>query len=177
MDQACRGCSYSLVNPILRFRRELECRERRPHRVGILARPRGMPHYLVVAQVDQQADAVPASADAHAGQVAARVGARRAAAEAPRTHVRHVGPVEHVAMTLEPFAPVRADQAVFPHYPADAPATGGYAGPRQRRLYLARAVAAMAGLVRCDHVALDGVGRLRALGVEAHRVVGGARNA
>ena len=71
-----------------------------------------MPHYLAVAQVDQQADAVPASSDAHVGQVAARVGARRAAAEAPRHHVRHVGPVGHVAMTLEPFAPVRADQAV-----------------------------------------------------------------
>ena len=136
-----------------------------------------MSHYLAVAQVDQQADAVPASSDAHVGQVAARVGARRAAAEAPRHRVRHVGPVGHVAMTLEPFAPVRADQAVFPHYPADAPATGGYAGPRQRRLYLARAVAAMAGLVRCDHVALDGVGRFRAFGAEVHRVVGGARNA
>lgn len=113
--------------------RELERRERSPHQVDILTRPRGMPHYLAVVEIDQQADVLPASADAHVGQVAAHVGAWRSA--------------------------------------------GGYAGPRQRGLYLARAVAAVAGIVRCGHVALDGVGRFRALSVEAHRVVGGARNA
>lgn len=157
--------------------RELERRECRPHQVGILARPRGMPHYLAVVKIDQQADVVSASADAHVGQVAAYVGARRAAAEAPRHHVRHVGLVGPAAMALGSFASVGADQAVFPYCPADAPVAGGYAGPRQRGLYLARAVAAVAGLMRCGHVALDGIGRFRTLGAEAHRVAGGTCNA
>ena len=43
---------------------------------------------LPVAEVDEQADVVPRRPDAHAGQVAAYMGARRPAAEAARDELK-----------------------------------------------------------------------------------------
>lgn len=116
---------------------------------------------LAVAQVDEQADVVPAAADAHVGQVAAHMGAGRAPAELHGDHVRQVGLVGPVGTAFEPFAVICADQAVLPHYPADTSEAGGYAVPGERRLDLAGPVAPAAGLVRRQHGGLNGVGRPR----------------
>ena len=132
---------------------------------------------LAVAQVDEQADVVPAAADAHVGQVAARVGARRVPAELPGDHVRQVGLVWPAGTAFEPPAAICASQDVLPHYPADASAAGGYAVPGERRLDLAGPVAPAAGLVRRQHGGLDGVGRPRSRPARPHGVVGRARNA
>lgn len=131
---------------------------------------------LAVAQVDKQADVVPAVADAHVGQVAAHVGARRVPAELPGDHVRQVGLVGPSGMVFEPLAAICAGQAVLPHYPADAPAVGGYAVPGERRLDLAGPVAPAVGLVRRQHGGLDGVGP-PGRPARPHGVVGRARNA
>ena len=55
---------------------------------------------LPVVEVDEQADVVPRRPDAHAGQVAAYMGARRPAAEAARDDVRHVGLVDRPGVLL-----------------------------------------------------------------------------
>ncbi len=157
--------------------RELQRREGGPHQGRVLARPGGMADDLAVAQVDEQADVVPAAADAHVGQVAAHVGARRVPAELPGDYVRQVGLVGPAGMAFEPLAAICAGRAVLPHYPADAPAAGGYAVPGERRLDLAGPVAPAAGLVRRQHGGLDGVGRPRGRPARPHRVVGRARNA
>ena len=79
------------------------------------------------------------------------MGARRPAAEAVRDDARHVGLVDRPGVHLEPLPAVSADRAVLPHDAADtAPADGG-ARPLERRLYLARAVPALAGGVGRDH--------------------------
>lgn len=70
---------------------------------------------LSVAGVDEQADVVPRGPDAHVGQVAAYMGARRPAAEAARDDVGHVGLVDRPGVHLEPLPAVCADQAVLPH--------------------------------------------------------------
>lgn len=116
---------------------------------------------LAVAQVDERTDVAPAAADAHVGQVAAHMGAGRVPAELPSDHVRQVGLVGPSGMVFEPLAAICAGQAVLLHYPADAPAAGGYAVPGERRLGLAGPVAPAAGLVRRQHGGLDGVGRPR----------------
>lgn len=139
--------------------REPQRREGGPRQGGVLARPGGMADDLAVAQVDEQAGVVPAAADAHASRVAAHVGARRVPAELPGDHVRQVGLVGPAGMAFEPPAAICAGQAVPPHYPADAPAAGGYAVPGESRLDLAGPVAPAVGLVRRQHGGLDGVGR------------------
>ena len=69
-------------------------RERRLDRPGVLLGPGGLADDLPVAGVDEQAGAAPRGPDAHVGQVAAYMGARRPAAEAARDDARHVGPVD-----------------------------------------------------------------------------------
>lgn len=120
-------------------------RERRLDRPGVLPGPGGVADDLPVAGVDEQADVVPRGPDAHAGQVAAYMGARRPAAEAARDDVRHVGLVDRPGVHLEPLPAVCAGQAVLPHDAADAAPADGDARPPGRRLYLARAVPALVG--------------------------------
>ena len=66
-------------------------RERRPDQPGVLPGPGGVADDLPAAGVDERADAVPRGPDAHAGQVAACMGAQRPAAETARDNVWHVG--------------------------------------------------------------------------------------
>lgn len=103
----------------------------------------GVADDLPVAGVDEQADVVPRRPDAHAGQVAAYMGARRPAAEAARDDVRHVGLVDRPGVHLEPLPAVCAGQAVLPHDAADAAPADGNARPPGRRLDLARSVPAL----------------------------------
>ena len=105
---------------------EEERPERRLDRPGVLPGPGGVADDLPVAEVDEQADVVPRGPDAHVGQVAAYMGARRPAAEAARDDIRHVGLVYRPGVHLEPLPAVCTDQAVLPHDAADpAPADGG----------------------------------------------------
>ena len=126
---------------------EGERRERRLDQPGVLPGPGGVADDLPVAGVDEQADVVPRGPDAHVGQVAAYMGARRPAAEAARDDVGHVGLVDRPGVHLEPLPAVCADQAVLPHDAADPAPADGDARPLERRLYLARAVPALAGAV------------------------------
>jgi len=126
-------------------------RERRLDQPGILPGPGGVADDLPVAGVDEQADVVPRGPDAHVGQVAAYMGARRPAAEAARDDVGHVGLVDRPGVHLEPLPAVCADQAVPPH-DVEGPATADGGGwrrrqPIERRVHLARAVPALAGAV------------------------------
>lgn len=130
---------------------EGERRERRLDQPGVLPGPGGVVDDLPVVEVDEQADVVPRGPDAHVGQVTAYMGARRPAAEAARGDVRHVGLVYRPGMHLEPLPAVCADQAVLPHDAADLAPADGNARPLERRLYLARAVPALAGGVGRDH--------------------------
>lgn len=84
-------------------------------------------------------------APTRAGQVAAYMGARRPAAKAARDDVLHVGLVDRPGVHLEPLPAVCAGQAVLPHDAADPAPADGDARPPGRRLYLARAVPALAG--------------------------------
>ena len=126
-------------------------RERRLDQPGVLPGPGGVADDLPVAGVDEQADVVPRGPDAHVGQVAAYLGARRPAAEAARDDVGHVGLVDRPGVHLEPLPAVCADQAVPPH-DVEGPATADGGGwrrrqPIERRVHLARAVPALAGAV------------------------------
>ncbi len=126
-------------------------RERRLDQPGVLPGPGGVADDLPVAGVDEQADVVPRGPDAHVGQVAAYMGARRPAAEAARDDVGHVGLVDRPGVHLEPLPAVCADQAVPPH-DVEGPATADGGGwrrrqPIERRVHLARAVPALAGAV------------------------------
>lgn len=126
-------------------------RERRLDQPGVLPGPGGVADGLPVAGVDEQADVVPRGPDAHVGQVAAYMGARRPAAEAARDDVGHVGLVDRPGVHLEPLPAVCADQAVPPH-DVEGPATADGGGwrrrqPIERRVHLARAVPALAGAV------------------------------
>ena len=140
-------------------------RERGPHQVGVLARPRRMPDDLAVRQVGRQADVAPAAADAHAGEVDAHVGARLAPAELPGRRIGQVGFVGPAGMAFELLASVRAGQAVFPHYPADSPAAGRYAaagdqGAQQQSIDASAsgdATGAAKGAARQDANTLDGI--------------------
>lgn len=126
-------------------------RERRLDQPGVFPGPGGVAGDLPAAGVDEQTGVVPRGPDAHVGQVAAYMGARRPAAEAARDGARHFGLVDRPGVHLEPLPAVCADRAVLPHDAADtAPADGG-ARPLERRLYLARAVPALAGGVGRDH--------------------------
>ena len=125
--------------------REGEHRERRLDRPGVLPGPGGVADDLPVAGVDEQADAVPRGPDAHVGRVAAYMGARRPAAEAARDGVRRVGLVDRPGAHLEPLPALCADRAVLPHGAAGPAPADGDARPPGRRLYLARAVPALAG--------------------------------
>ena len=141
---------------------EGERRERRLDQPGVLPGPGGVADDLPVVEVDEQADVVPRGPDAHVGQVAAYMGARRPAAEAARDDVGHVGLVDRPGVHLEPLPAVCADQAVLPHDAADPAPADGDARPLERRLYLARAVPALAGGVGRDHGRRGGVRRVRA---------------
>ena len=126
-------------------------RERRLDQPGVLPGPGGVADDLPVAGVDEQADVVPRGPDAHVGQVAAYMGARRPAAEAARDDVGHVGLIDRPGVHLEPLPAVCADQAVPPH-DVEGPATADGGGwrrrqPIERRVHLARAVPALAGAV------------------------------
>lgn len=152
-------------------------RERRLDRSGVFPGPGGVADDLPVVEVDEQADVVPRAPDAHVGQVAAYMGARRPAVEAARDDVGHVGLVGRPGVHLEPLPAVRAGQAVLPHDAADpAPADGG-ARPPGRRLYLARAVPAPAGGVGRGHGRRGGVRRGGTAGPRAHGVVRRPRDA
>lgn len=70
---------------------EGERRERRLDQSGVVPGPGGVAGGLPVAGIDEPADAVLRGPDAHVGQVAAYVGARRPAAVAARDDVRRVG--------------------------------------------------------------------------------------
>ena len=152
--------------------REIQGREGRSDQVRVFPWAGGMAHYLSVAQVDEQADVIPSAADAHVRQVAAHVRARGAPPEAPCHDVGRIGLVGLAGMDLESLPAVGARQAVFPHDTANPAPADRFARPSQRRLYLARAVAAAARLVDRQHVGLDGVGRLRRVCPRAHGAVG-----
>ena len=92
-----------------------------------------------VAGVDEQAGAAPRGPDAHVGQVAAYMGARRPAAEAARDDARRVGLVDRPGVHLGPLPAACADRAVLPHDAAGPAPADGDARPPGRRLYLARA--------------------------------------
>ena len=130
---------------------EGERRERRLDQPGVLPGPGGVTDDLPVVEVDEQADVVPRGPDAHVGQVAAYMGARRPAAEAARDDVGHVGLVDRPGVHLEPLPAVCANRAVPPH-DVEGPATADGGGwrrrqPIERRVHLARAVPALAGAV------------------------------
>ena len=93
---------------------EGERRERRLDQPGVLPGPGGAADDLPAAEVDEQADVVPRGPDAHVGQVAAYMGARRPAAEAARDDVGHVGLVDRPGVHLEPLPAACAGQAVLP---------------------------------------------------------------
>ena len=152
-------------------------RERRLDRPGVLPGPGGVAGGLPVAGVDERADVVPRGPDAHVGQVAAYMGARRPAAEAARDGVGHVGLVDRPGVHLEPLPAVCADRAVLPHDAADPAPADGDARPPGRRLYLARAVPALAGGVGRDHGRRGGVRRVGPVGPRAHGVVRRPRDA
>ena len=156
---------------------EGERRERRLDQPGVLPGPGGVADDLPVVEVDEQADVVPRGPDAHVGQVAAYMGARRPAAEAARDDVGHVGLVDRPGVHLEPLPAVCADQAVLPHDAADPAPADGDARPLERRLYLARAVPALAGGVGRDHGRRGGVRRGGPVGPRAHGVVRRPRDA
>lgn len=156
---------------------EGERRERRLDQPGVLPGPGGVADDLPVVEVDEQADVVPRGPDAHVGQVAAYMGARRPAAEAARDDVGHVGLVDRPGVHLEPLPAVCADQAVLPHDAADPAPADGDARPLERRLYLARAVPALAGGVGRDHGRRGGVRRVGPVGPRAHGVVRRPRDA
>ena len=116
-------------------------RERRLDRPGVLSGPGGVADDPPpVAGVDEQAGAAPRGPDAHVGQVAAYMGARRPATEAARDDARRVGPVGRPGVHLGPLPGVCADRAVLPHDAAGPAPADGNARPPGRRLYLARAV-------------------------------------
>lgn len=156
---------------------EGERRERRLDQPGVLPGPGGVADDLPVVEVDEQAGVVPRGPDAHVGQVAAYMGARRPAAEAARDDVGHVGLVDRPGVHLEPLPAVCADQAVLPHDAADPAPADGDARPLERRLYLARAVPALAGGVGRDHGRRGGVRRGGPVGPRAHGVVRRPRDA
>lgn len=156
---------------------EGERRERRLDQPGVLPGPGGVADDLPVVEVDEQADVVPRGPDAHVGQVAAYMGARRPAAEAARDDVGHVGLVDRPGVHLEPLPAVCADQAVLPHDAAGPAPADGDARPLERRLYLARAVPALAGGVGRDHGRRGGVRRGGPVGPRAHGVVRRPRDA
>ena len=118
---------------------EGEHRELRLDQPGVLPGPGGVADDLPVVEVDEQADAVPRGPDAHVGQVAAYMGARRPAAEAARDGVRRVGLVDRPGVHPEPLLAVCAGQAVLPHDAADpAPADGDARPPGPRAHEAAR---------------------------------------
>ena len=86
---------------------EGERRERRPDQPGVLPGLGGVADGLPVVEVDEQADVVPRGPDAHVGQIAAYMGARRSAAEAARDDVRRVGLVDRPGVHLEPLPAVK----------------------------------------------------------------------
>ena len=101
--------------------------------------PAEWPTIPPVAGVDEQAGAAPRGPDAHVGQVAAYMGARRPAAEAARDDARRVGLVDRPGLHLGPLPAACADRAVLPHDAAGPAPADGDARPPGRRLYLARA--------------------------------------
>ena len=152
-------------------------RERRLDQPDVLPGPGGAAGDLPVAGVDEQAGVVPRGPDAHVGQIAAYMGARRPAAEAARDDVRHVGLVYRPGVHLEPLSAVCADRAVLPHDAADAAPADGNARPPGRRPYLVRAVPALAGGVGRDHGRRDWGPRGGPVGPRAHGVVRRPRDA
>lgn len=66
-------------------------RKRRLDQPDVLPGPGGAAGDLPVAGVDEQAGVVPRGPDAHVGQIAAYMGARRPAAAPARDDVRRVG--------------------------------------------------------------------------------------
>lgn len=114
-------------------------RERRLDRPGVLSGPGGVADDPPVVEVDEQAGAAPRGPDAHVGQVAAYMGARRPAAEAARDDARRVGLVDRPGVHLGPLPAACADRAVLPHDAAGPAPADGDARPPGRRLYLARA--------------------------------------
>ena len=145
---------------------DLDVRDREPERgergldePRVLPRARRVPDDLPVVQVDEQAHVVPRAADAHVREVAADVGPGRPAPEAPCDDVGHVRLVDGAGMHPEALPPIGADQPVLPHDAAYAAAADRDSGPAERRLYLARAVPALAGGMGRDHGRRDGVGR------------------
>ena len=129
-----------------------------------------------VAQVDEQADVVPAAADAHVGQVAAHVGARARARRTPRRPRRQVGLAGPAGMAFEPPAAICAGQAVLPALSRRCVCgwrlcCPGRAPPRSCRARSAR------GWPRAPPARrADGVGR-PCRPARPHGVVGRARNA
>lgn len=152
-------------------------RERRLDRPGVLPGPGGVADDLPVAGVDERAGAVPRGPGAHVGRVAAYMGARRPAAEAARDGVGRVGPVGRPGVHPGPLPAVCADRAVLPRDAADPAPADGDARPPGRRLYLARAVPALAGGVGRDHGRRGGVRRGGPVGPRAHGAVRRPRDA
>lgn len=76
--------------------------------------PAEWPTIPPVVEVDEQAGAAPRGPDAHVGQVAAYMGARRPAAEAARDDARRVGLVDRPGVHLGPLPAACADRAVLP---------------------------------------------------------------
>ena len=111
---------------------EGERRERRLDQPGVLPGPGGVADDLPAAGVDEQAGVVPRGPDAHGD-------------------VWHVGLADRPGAHLEPLPAVRAGQPVLPHDAADPAPADGDARPPGRRLYLARAVPALAGGAGRDH--------------------------
>ena len=157
---------------------DLDVRDREPeggeHDIDeprILPRARRAPDDLPVVEVVGQAHVVPRIPDAHVGEVAADVGPRRAAPEATRDDVRHVGLVGGAGVHPEPLFSISARRPVLPHDSAYAPADDRDAGTAERCLYLARAVAAPARCMRGNDVGDDRVRRRRRVLPRAHGIV------
>ena len=89
-------------------------RERRLDRPGVLSGPGGVADDPPVVEVDEQAGAAQRGPDAHVGQVAAYMGARRPAAEAARDDARRVGLVDRPGVHPGPLPAACADRAVLP---------------------------------------------------------------
>ena len=137
---------------------EGERRERRLDQPGVLPGPGGVADDLPVAGVDEQAGVVPRGPDAHGD-------------------VWHVGLADRPGAHLEPLPALCADRAVLPHDAAGPAPADGDARPPGRRLYLARAVPALAGGAGRDHGRRGGVRRGGPAGPRAHGAVRRPRDA
>ena len=157
--------------------RELEGGEGGLHEPRVLARAGRVADYLPVVEVDEQADVAPGAGDAHVGEVAAYVRARRAAVELAGDQVRQLRLVRLAGVGLEALLPVRARKAVLPHDPRYPPAARDDAAPFERRLDLPRPVPSLALRMGRQHVGCDGVGLRRRIGPRSEAVVGRAGHA